>query len=312
MVIHMTYHLQWTFQDLKPSAALLRDYKNTDDAERALNFVLPVPNWAKHDWGVWARIKAKQYLSGVISVDRIFPGRQEEILKTGDILDAGPKGLRYVFINFADGHAVQGAKMDGSHTIIFKGIQPGQVQPLLDLIGGYGDPERLSPAQFTALLDDIHAGFNLQDRYEKGRDSIRKYFYKLENGELSKVDDASDVTLGAYILDPVSASAAMWVPGPGEYLDGPTLTLQQIIGDGAFITFPGWSTAQILALSEEDYKAAFEAGKLRPKVVQADIFVNSRDNMDGSRIRVADLNPHPVDGVKAKPSDALSAHPGSF
>ncbi len=227
---------KWRIADLDFAKA--REYITSQDPDISLRFFLPVPNWLK---------------DGKPIVD-------DENIKRVQKKDGAQ--WRYTFINYKD-NAEQGVKIDGSAAIVFMGADKKKAEQLKDMIAEYvSDTSQLTPAILSEILKRSKDELGLVDRYNKGLNGLQ-YFHAYN----------ADGQYGAF-LPHENPSAAIYIEGDGEFLDGPTLTPQKF-ENGAFINFPGKRLSDL-----------FE-GPAEGRLVQADVFVKDRENLDGSKIDLA-------------------------
>ena len=221
----------------------------SQDPEKSLRYNLPVPNWLDE--------------KGEPTVSHAFIRQKED------------GSWRFYFYNYKD-KCDQGVKIDGSSVITFMGANPATAQKLTSLIKEYAsDPEELSPEQMSDILERAHSEIGLGDRYNNGRKSVSAYMHPYT---------AENEYFGEFLPKPV-LSTAVYLQGSGVFMDGPTASPQTFEND-AFISFPGQPKEKILAMTPAELRANKD---FTVKLVQADVFVNSRTYKDGSEIKTESL-----------------------
>ncbi|MCI5061076.1 MAG: hypothetical protein MRY79_08410 [Alphaproteobacteria bacterium] len=228
----------YNLQDLDLSLA--QEYISSQDPEISLRFFLPLPNWMDGD---------------TPAIDH----PQIQILEK----KSGPE-WQFFFTNYTD-NAEQSAKIDGADGIIFMGVSPQKALQLTALIQEYmTEGQDLTPDNITQILKRSHKELGIVDRFDKSAESIEKYFHPYQHTGL----------MGPYLPKP-NTSSAVYIPGAGEFADGPTVTPQKF-ENGAFINFPGVKLSDLFARKS--------SGELKGRLVQADTFLRDRTKPDGSKI----------------------------
>ncbi len=228
---------KWKLTDLDFRKA--REYIPSQNPEISLRFVLPIPNW----------------------MDQSEPAVSHHQIKQVE----KKSGLQwcYLFSNPKD-QAQQAVKIDGSAAIIFMGVDTKKSEELNKLITECLSGGELTPDKLTIILDRSYEELGIVDRFNKSLGSIDQFFHPYEvKGHL-----------GSFLPRP-NKSSAIYIPGAGEFLDGPTATPQKF-ENGAFINFPGMELKNIF-LANVDGKA---------RLVQADVFRRDRTHPDGKEIKL--------------------------
>jgi hypothetical protein len=225
------------------------EYISTQDPERGLRFVLPIPNW------------------------------QEAGITHDKIVDVQNKGMRFTFKNYTDKNFLddsdapdnQGVKIDGSSAIIFSSLTLDKANKLSTLVRECSaNHTDFSPSVVANILERAYAEFGLGDRYNKGLAAIGEHFQPYDSSN----------NLGLFLPNE-NRHAAIYLDGVGRYMDGPTLQPQEF-SNGAFVTFPGITLTML-------FNQSFEELKAKSRLVQAQVFLHDRDHADGSRINLARL-----------------------
>lgn len=223
---------------------------SSQDPDADLRFNLPIPNWLVDERPVYEHAAVH---------------RKTE----------GDKGWRYFFLNLAD-NCEQNVEIDGTSVITFMGAKPEQAKHMLALIAKCGGPESLTPASLTELLDRIAKEVGVIDRYDNPRKNVDSYMHPYEPLQ------PATPHLGPFLPVP-NLSTAVYVPGEGEFADGPTSTPQKF-KNGAFIVVPGKSRDVVLSMSLDELR---EKGSVR--LIQADRVLLSKTFADGRKIVPEDL-----------------------
>ena len=231
----------WNLTDLDFSKA--KEYISSQDPDVSLRYALPVPNW----------------------LDNGEPTFQHENIQP--IQKGTESQWKFKFTNYKD-NAQQAVKIDGKNGIVFMGVTPDTAKQLDTLINDVTQGEDLTPDMLDEILKRSYEELGISDRFNKGLESFQKFFHPFDvNGQQ-----------GAYLPKP-NPSSAIYIPGAGEFADGPTVTPQKF-EDGAFINFPGVRLKDLFAQKAE----------LRGRLVQASVFSKDRTNPDGSAIDLETLD----------------------
>lgn len=236
---------RWSLEDIDLSKAI--DVIPAQDPETALRYSLPVPNWLDE--------------------------HGEPCVSHPQIRTDQKGGWRFFFYNDKDS-CWQDVRVDGSSCITFMGPKPDQAKTLTRRVLSLSpDPEKTTPEQLAALLAYAKNELGLKDVYDNRCASV------LRNMHAWPAPDEAHPALGAFLPNP-QLSAAVYLPGAGEFLDGPTATPQRF-ANGAFISFPGQPREKIAAMTPAELRGT---KSLTIKLVQRDVFVDSRTYVDGSKI----------------------------
>lgn len=240
----------WALKHLDLSKAI--EEIPSQNPQTALRFNLPVPNWLDGDG---------------------LPKSDHKRIRQKD-----DGSWRFFFQNYKD-NCLQGVKIDGSSVITFMGPDPEQSKKLISLVHEYAaDVDTLTPEQLSDILERAHAELNLQDMYNNGRKSVESFMHPF-------TQVTTDHKFFGPFLPKPAISTAVYIQGTGIFSDGPTATPQRF-EKGAFISFPGQRKTQILEMSPEELLGN---KNFTVKLVQADVFTNSRTYADGSRIETDTL-----------------------
>lgn len=241
---------QWSLKDLDLTKAI--EDIPSQDPQTSLRFNLPVPNW--------------------------LDGQGNPKSKHPQFKQKEDGTWRFNFQNYKD-NCLQGVKIDGSSVITFMGPTPEQSGQLIQLIAEYtADIEQLTPEQLSDILQRAHSELHLVDMYNNGRKGVESYMHPYP------AIVTSHPAFGAFLPKP-TLSTAVYIQGAGSFLDGPTATVQRF-ENGAFISFPGQSKAQVLGMSIDELLAS---KNFTVKLVQADVFISSRTLADGRKIETSAL-----------------------
>jgi hypothetical protein len=239
---------KWNLQNI--DLALGVEVIASQNPETSLRVNIPVPNWLGDD--------------GKPFVQHPCIGQKDD------------GAWRYFFTNEKDG-CLQNVEIDGTSVITFMGVSPEKAEQFVALVEAFGEAEKLTPDVLTKVLERSAGELGIVDRYDNPRSGVDKYMHPFALSPRHPY-------LGAFLPMP-NLSMAVFLPGAGEFADGPTSTPQKF-EDGAFVVFPGKSRDAVLEMDSGELKA-----KGKARLVQADVFVASRTYPDGSAIVLKDLIP---------------------
>lgn len=236
----------WGIKDLNLSRAF--DVVPDINPERSLRYSIPVPNWLNE--------------AGIPVISHAAIRNHKE----------GGNDWRFIFWNFKD-ECDQTLRIDGSSSVMFAGISPAKAQKLTDFIESIvEDIDSMTPDQLTFILDYAKEGLGLGDRYTKKQHDL--------HNEMDSWITLHGEKLGAF-LPKMNISSCIYVPGNGEFVDGPAATPQRF-ENGAFVVFPGHASGELIGLDASSLKA------LKPKIVQTDVFMGTRTHVNGDAITFKD------------------------
>ncbi len=227
------------------------DFISSHDPEVSMRFYIPVGNWMDAGGNV-----------------------REDRQHNSVVWAEGKNAYRFTFTNYTD-NRTQGANVDGSGVIVIGGIKPSQLDTIFNYISSnYGSPEQMNAADHLATMEWMQTQLGIKDFYNDTLTGINKKMQPFSQ-------PIAGLLYGGYIPQPHLSAAIAY---SGEVAFNLLSAAPQTYENGAFATFPTYTTRQLQSLSLDKLVEDMKARKVTPRAVEAARFCSQNTHPDGSKI----------------------------